>query len=86
MIYSGHDSKDKLLIEVSDLIFVLKTDDVKEGSLQFLNTKFSLILNVVTIVNNNEINDIFQFSNVIFLKLNLLNIVVETKIEIYTSL
>ena len=58
LIYSDHDSKDEPLIETSNLIFILKTDDVKEDSLQLFYTKFYLILDVTTIVNNDEINDI----------------------------
>ena len=33
LIYSDYDLKDKSLIKVSNLIFIFKTNDVKENSL-----------------------------------------------------
>lgn len=82
LIYSDYDSKDKSLIKASYLIFILKTDDVEEDSLQLFYTKFSLISDVATIADNDEIYDISQSDDIVFLKLDLLSTVVEIEIEV----
>jgi hypothetical protein len=58
LIYPSYNLKDELLIKTSNLVFIFKTDNIEEGLLQLLNIEFSLIFNVTTITNNNEINDI----------------------------
>ena len=59
LIYFDYDLKDESLVKVSDLIFILKTDDVKEDLLQLFYMEFYFIFNVAIVINNNEVNDIF---------------------------
>ena len=79
-IYFSHNSKDGLRIEASYLVFILKTDNVERGSWQFSHIEFSLISDVTTTDDNDEINNILKFDDVIFLELNLSSTVVETVI------
>ena len=86
LIYSSHNLKNEFFVKTLYLVFVFKTDSVKEGRPQLFHTKFSLIFNITIITNNNKINDIFKFNNIVFFKFNLLSTVVKIKIWVCTSL
>jgi hypothetical protein len=85
LIYPSHNLKCGLCIKASHLVLVLETCNVERDPQQLSHAEFSLISSIVTTPNDDKIGGIAKAGDVVFLKLDLSNTVIETEILVRTS-